>query len=57
VEGYLQGDDPCLELALGTLAGGDGEAAYIPELERFNHEQRLLLRNCGYLSPLRSTII
>jgi NADH-quinone oxidoreductase subunit F len=52
VEGYLQGDDPCLELALGTLAGGDGEAVYIPELERFNHEQRLLLRNCGYLSPL-----
>jgi NADH-quinone oxidoreductase subunit F len=52
VEGYLQGDDPCLELALGTLAGGDGEPVNIPELERFNYETRLLLRNCGYISPL-----
>jgi NADH-quinone oxidoreductase subunit F len=52
VEGYLKGDDPCLELALGTVAGGDGEPAYIPELTRFSDEQRLLLDNCGYSSPL-----
>ncbi|MCX6004264.1 MAG: 4Fe-4S binding protein [Chloroflexi bacterium] len=52
VQGYLLGDDPCLELALGTVAGGDGEAVYIPELERFTHETRLLLSNCGYNSPL-----
>jgi NADH-quinone oxidoreductase subunit F len=52
VEGYIEGDDPCLDIALGTLEGGDGEAVYIPELSRFDHEHRLLLRNCGYISPL-----
>jgi NADH-quinone oxidoreductase subunit F len=51
VEGYVLGDDPCLDLALGTLGGGDGKAAYIPELSRFEHEYRLLLRNCGYIDP------
>jgi len=52
VEGYVRGDDPCLELALGTLLGGGDEPAYIPELELFNHQSRVLLRNCGYNSPL-----
>jgi NADH-quinone oxidoreductase subunit F len=52
VEGYVGGDDPCLELALGTVAGGGDEAVYIPELELFNHQSRVLLRNCGYNSPL-----
>jgi NADH-quinone oxidoreductase subunit F len=52
VEGYILGDDPCLELALGTLDGGDGEAVNIPELIRFEHEHRLLLRNCGYIDPV-----
>ncbi|MFB0557172.1 MAG: ferredoxin, partial [Dehalococcoidia bacterium] len=47
VEGYVAGDDPCLELALGTLEGGEGEAVYIPELPRFEHELRLILRRCG----------
>jgi NADH-quinone oxidoreductase subunit F len=51
VEGYVAGDDPCLELALGTLEGGGGEAAYIPELLRFEHELRLILRCCGYSDP------
>jgi len=51
VEGYVLGDDPCLELALGTVEGGEGEAVYIPELPRFEHEYRLLLRNCGYIDP------
>jgi len=51
VEGYVVGDDPCLDLALGTLGGGEGEAVYIPELSRFEHEHRLLLRNCGYIDP------
>jgi NADH-quinone oxidoreductase subunit F len=51
VEGYVLGDDPCLDLALGTLDGGDGKAVYIPELSRFEHEHRLLLRNCGYIDP------
>jgi NADH-quinone oxidoreductase subunit F len=52
IEGYVKSDDPCMDLALGTVAGGGGEAVYIPELERFVHETRLLLRNCGYNSPL-----
>lgn len=51
VEGYVLGDDPCLDLALGTLDGGEDEAVYIPELSRFEHEYRLLLRNCGYIDP------
>ncbi len=52
VEGYIKGDDPCLELALGTVAGGGDEAVYIPELDLFNYQSRVLLRNCGYNSPL-----
>lgn len=52
IEGYVLGEDSCLELALGTVAGGDDEPVYIPELEMFNHQKRLLLRNCGYNSPL-----
>ena len=51
VEGYILGDDPCLELALGTIEGGEGEAVFIPELPRFEHELRLILRNCGYINP------
>ncbi|MFC2018206.1 NADH-ubiquinone oxidoreductase-F iron-sulfur binding region domain-containing protein [Chloroflexota bacterium] len=50
VEGYILDDDPCLELALGTL-DIDGEAPIIPELSRFEIEQRLLLRDCGYIAP------
>ena len=52
VQGYVTGDDPCLDLALGTVTGGEHGAAFIPELERFAHEKRLLLRNSGYTSPL-----
>jgi NADH-quinone oxidoreductase subunit F len=51
VGGYVAGDDPCLELALGTLEGGDGEAVYIPELPRFERELRLILCRCGYIDP------
>ncbi|MBE9469970.1 MAG: NADH-quinone oxidoreductase subunit NuoF [Chloroflexi bacterium] len=51
VEGYIMSDDPCLELALGTLEGGEEEAPYIPELPRFEHELRLVLWRCGYIDP------
>ena len=51
VEGYIITDDPCLELALGTLEGDGEEAPYIPELPRFEHELRLVLRRCGYIDP------
>ncbi len=51
VEGFLLEDDPCMELALGTLEGGDGIPPHIPELPRSEHELRLLLRNCGFIDP------
>jgi NADH-quinone oxidoreductase subunit F len=51
VEGYVVGDDPCLELALGTVEGGDGETISVPELPRFERELRLVLRHCGYIDP------
>jgi NADH-quinone oxidoreductase subunit F len=51
VEGYIMRDDPCFELALGTLEGGDGEAIYIPELPRFEKELRLILGRCGFIDP------
>jgi len=51
VEGFLLEDDPCMELALGTLEGGNGTPPHIPELPRSEHELRLLLRNCGFIDP------
>jgi NADH-quinone oxidoreductase subunit F len=51
VEGYVLGDDPCLELALGTFEIGNGGAPFIPELSRFESELRLILRHCGYIDP------
>lgn len=51
VEGYIVGDDPCLELALGTLETDGRGTPYIPELPRFEHELRLILRHCGYIDP------
>jgi NADH-quinone oxidoreductase subunit F len=50
-EGYIVGDDPCLELALGTLEIDDRGTPTIPELPRFEHEFRLVLRHCGYIDP------
>jgi NADH-quinone oxidoreductase subunit F len=51
VEGYIVGDDPCLELALGTLEINGRGAPTIPELPRFEHELRLILGHCGYIDP------
>ena len=51
VEGYVLGDDPRLELALGTFEVTDGQAPAIPELPRFEREMRLILRHCGYVDP------
>ena len=51
VEGFLLGDDPCLELALGTLELKEDGSPYIPELPRFEVERRLVLKNCGYIDP------
>ncbi|RLB03968.1 MAG: NADH-quinone oxidoreductase subunit F, partial [Deltaproteobacteria bacterium] len=51
VEGFIMGDDPCLEFALGILDLTDDGAPYIPEMLRFETEKRLVLRNCGYIDP------
>lgn len=51
VEGYIIGDDPCLELSLGTLEKNERGVPFIPELPRFEHELRLLLSRCGYIDP------
>ncbi len=51
VEGCIANDDPCLDLALGTVDRDARGAVYIPELPRFEHEHRILLRNCGYTDP------
>jgi len=52
VEGIVLGDDPCLELALGTVEFKEDGTPYIPEMPRFEIEERLALRNCGYIDPL-----
>ncbi len=52
VEGIVMGDDPCLELALGTVEFKADGTPYIPEMPRFEIEERLVLRNCGYIDPL-----
>ncbi|MCS7281268.1 MAG: SLBB domain-containing protein [Desulfobacterota bacterium] len=51
VEGYIEGDDPCLELALGTIEFDEEGAPIIPELKRFEFEKRILLRRCGIVDP------
>ncbi len=50
-EGYIISDDPCFELALGTLEMHEDGYPYIPELERFEIERRLVLKHCGYINP------
>lgn len=51
VDGFVLEDDPCLELALGELVLDEERGAFIPEIERFEKERRLLLKICGYLDP------
>jgi NADH-quinone oxidoreductase subunit F len=52
VEGFILGDDPCLELALGTVEFTEDGTPYVPEMPRFEVEKRLTLKNCGYIDPL-----
>ncbi|MDY6833439.1 MAG: NADH-quinone oxidoreductase subunit NuoF [Chloroflexota bacterium] len=51
VSNYLNGDEPCFDLALGTLEWDEEKGAHIPELSRFEYESRLILRRCGYVDP------
>jgi len=53
VEGCIANEDPCLELALGTIDRDERGAVYIPEVSRFEYEYRMLLRNCGYIDPYK----
>lgn len=48
---FILEDDPCLELALGTVELNEEGVPVIPELERFNVERRLILKNCGWINP------
>jgi NADH-quinone oxidoreductase subunit F len=51
VYNYFIEDDPCLDLAIGTLEIKEGDIPYIPELERFEKEERIILRYAGYIDP------
>jgi len=51
VYNYLIEDDPCFELAIGTLEMREGGIPYIPELEKFEKEERIILRYAGYIDP------
>ena len=51
VDGYVLDDDPSLDIALGTLGLDEGGAAYVPELESFESQLRLVLRHSGYIDP------
>jgi NADH-quinone oxidoreductase subunit F len=50
-EGFILMDDPCLELAMGTFEVDEENGPYIPELPRYEHERRLILKRCGYIDP------
>jgi len=51
VEGYVLGDDPCLEIALGTFEIDEQGTAFVPELPSFENQLRLVLRHSGYIDP------
>lgn len=51
VSSYLIEDDPCFDLALGTLEMREGGVPYIPELEKFENEERIILRYAGHIDP------
>jgi len=51
VYSYLMEDDPCFDLAIGTLEMKEGNIPYIPELEKFEKEERIILRYAGHIDP------
>jgi NADH-quinone oxidoreductase subunit F len=50
VYNYLIEDDPCLEMAVGTLELKE-DTPYIPELPRFEKETRIILKYAGFIDP------
>jgi len=51
VDGYVLGDDPCFDIALGSLDFDEDGVPYVPELEGFEPQKRVVLRHCGYIDP------
>lgn len=51
VYNYFVEEDLCLDLAVGTLELKDDNTPYIPELERFEKETRIILKYAGYIDP------
>jgi len=52
VEGYLRGNDPLPDLAMGTI--GDGKIDGIPalfDLPMLKPQVRIALKNCGHMNP------
>lgn len=50
VYNYLVEDDPCLDLAIGTLEVAEDGTVFIPELER-EKEKKIILKYSGYINP------
>lgn len=50
VYNYLVEDDPCLDLAIGTLEVAEDGTVFIPELER-EEEKKIILKYSGYINP------
>jgi NADH-quinone oxidoreductase subunit F len=48
---YLTEDDPCFDLALGTLEMKGDHIPYIPELGKFEKEERMILQYAGIINP------
>jgi len=51
IDRFLLGEDPCFEIAFGTIDFSFTGAPIVSELERFQKELRLVLKNCGWIDP------
>jgi len=50
VKEFIIGDDPCLEFVLGAL-GGNELVPDFADFPRAGFEQKLILKNCGFIDP------
>ncbi len=51
VKEYIMGNDLCLDFVLGALQPNELVPAF-QEFPRASYEQKLLLKNCGFISPV-----
>lgn len=49
VKDFIIGDDPCFELALGSLESSDVIQS-LNDSPRSQHERKIILQNCGYIN-------